>query len=303
MGLKKQIAVAAPTDAWILITGENGTGKELVAKSIHLLSPRAEEPLIAINCAAIPEDRIEYELFGYEKGAFEGAKSKKRGRLELANKGSLFFDEIADMPLETQAKLLRVLEEQKFQKVGGGRDIKVNVRVIAASNKDLVKEIDKGNFREDLYYRLNVVPMEVPPLRDRTEDIEVLLNTFLSEAALNEGYPKKRVHPQTIEALQRHLWPGNVRELKNLAERLSIMVDKEIIEQDDLPMPYNIGLECRPASDIAKLLTYNDWEQAQREFENAFISQKMKENENDVHKTAQVMGVDQKYLANRLNEL
>jgi two-component system nitrogen regulation response regulator NtrX len=301
--LKKQIAVTAPTDAWVLISGENGTGKELVARSVHLLSSRAEQPLITINCAAIPEERIEYELFGYEKGAFEGAKSKKRGRLELADQGTLFFDEIGDMPLKTQAKLLRVLEDQKFQKIGGGRDMAVNIRVIAASNKDLEKEIEAGNFREDLYYRLNVVPIEVPPLRNRTEDIAILLDTFLNEAAIMEGDIKKKISPGAMEALKQYVWPGNVRELKNLAERLSIMVDKEIIEKDDLPAPYHPISVCRPMSKVTNLLAYSSWEQAQREFEKAFIDQKMIENQNNILQAALAMGVEEEYLAGRLKAL
>ena len=181
--LKQQIAAAAPTDTWILITGENGTGKELVARTIHQLSLRAEQPLITVNCAAIPEELIESELFGHEKGAFSGATGKKRGKFELANSGTIFLDEIGDMSLKTQAKILRALEEQKFQRVGGGRIISVNVRVIAASNKDLEQEIEKGSFREDLFYRLNVIPIEVPSLRNRHEDIPLLVETFMADFA------------------------------------------------------------------------------------------------------------------------
>ncbi|MBW1769566.1 MAG: sigma-54-dependent Fis family transcriptional regulator, partial [Deltaproteobacteria bacterium] len=177
--LKKQIAVAAPTNAWILITGENGTGKELVARTVHQMSHRADKPLIDVNCAAIPEELIESELFGHEKGAFTGATTKKRGKFEIANGGTIFLDEIGDMSLKTQAKILRILQEQKFERVGGTRTLTVDVRVIAASNKDLEEEIEKGTFRDDLYYRLNVIPIEVPPLRNRTDDIPLLVETFL----------------------------------------------------------------------------------------------------------------------------
>ncbi|MDX2439799.1 MAG: sigma-54 dependent transcriptional regulator, partial [Desulfobacterales bacterium] len=179
--LRKQIETAAPTETWILITGENGTGKELVARTIHQLSPRAHQPLIAVNCAAIPEELIESELFGHEKGAFSGATAKKIGRFEMANNGTIFLDEIGDMSLKTQSKILRVLQEQKFHRVGGSRTLRVNVRVIAASNKGLEEEIEKGSFREDLYHRLNVIPINVPALRQRCEDIPLLVDIFLAE--------------------------------------------------------------------------------------------------------------------------
>jgi len=184
VALKKQIAVAAPTEAWILITGENGTGKELVARTIHQLSSRADYPLVNVHCAAIPEELIESELFGQEKGALFDSATKKIGKFELANNGTIFLDEIGDMSLKTQSKILRVLEENQFQRVGGSRTLSVNVRVIASSNKDLEKEIEKGNFREDIYYRLNVIPIEVPPLRDRFEDIPFLVETFFAECAI-----------------------------------------------------------------------------------------------------------------------
>ncbi|MCD4777755.1 MAG: sigma-54 dependent transcriptional regulator, partial [Desulfobacterales bacterium] len=219
VALKKQIELVAPTDTWILITGENGTGKELVARTIHQLSSRVDQPLIAVNCAAIPEELIESELFGHEKGAFSGATSKKRGNFELANNGTIFLDEIGDMSLKTQAKILRVLQEQQFQRVGGDRILTVNVRIIAASNKDLEQEIEKGTFREDLYYRLNVIPVEVPPLRERSEDIPLLIETFLDECARQNRSTKKTMTAEAIEVIRAYSWPGNVRELKNLVER------------------------------------------------------------------------------------
>ena len=191
--LKKQVAVAAPTDTWILIKGENGTGKELMARTIHQLSRRVDQPLITVNCAAIPEELIESELFGHEKGAFPGATVKKRGKFELANGGTIFLDEIGDMSLKTQSKMLRVLEEQKFNRLGGNRTITVDVRVIAATNKELEKEIEEGTFREDLFYRLNVVPIEVPALRSRIEDIPVLVDIFFEEFAKQTQKEKKKM--------------------------------------------------------------------------------------------------------------
>jgi two-component system nitrogen regulation response regulator NtrX len=233
--LKKQIMIAAPTDAWILITGENGTGKELVARTIHQLSSRAAQPMIDVNCAAIPEESIESELFGHEKGAFTGATSKKRGKFELASNGTIFFDEIGDMSLKTQAKILRVLQEQKIQRVGSSRVLSIDVRVIAASNKNLENEITKGNFREDLYYRLNVIPMEVPPLRDRSQDIPELVGIFLDACAEQSRTKKKSISNAALEVLAAYSWPGNVRELKNLVERLVIMTDGDLIDVSDIP--------------------------------------------------------------------
>ncbi|WDN89719.1 two-component system, NtrC family, nitrogen regulation response regulator NtrX [Desulfosarcina sp. BuS5] len=233
--LKKQIMIAAPTDAWIFITGENGTGKELVARTIHQLSSRAAQPMVDVNCAAIPEESIESELFGHEKGAFTGATSKKRGKFELAGNGTIFFDEIGDMSLKTQAKILRVLQEQKIQRVGSSRILSIDVRVIAASNKNLENEIEKGNFREDLYYRLNVIPMEVPPLRDRSHDIPELVGIFLDVCAEQSRTKKKRISNAAIEVLAAYSWPGNVRELKNLVERLVIMTDGDLIDISDIP--------------------------------------------------------------------
>ena len=239
--LRKQIETAAPTETYILITGENGTGKELVARTIHHLSPRANQPLIAVNCAAIPEELIESELFGHEKGAFSGATTKKIGRFEMANNGTIFLDEIGDMSLKTQSKILRVLQEQKFHRVGGSRTLTVNVRVIAASNKGLEEEIEKGSFREDLYHRLNVIPIKVPALRQRREDIPLLVDIFLAESAKQNQTTGKKLNSKALELLCGYPWPGNVRELKNLLERLTIMVKKDIIEEIDLPDSYYPG--------------------------------------------------------------
>ncbi len=233
--LRNQISIAAPTNGWVLITGENGTGKELVAREIHNRSKRADKPLVGVNCAAIPDDLIESELFGHEKGAFTGATSKRKGKFELADQGTLFLDEVGDMSLKTQAKVLRALEEQSFQRLGGTVNIKVDVRVIAASNKDLKREMETNLFREDLYYRLHVIPITIPPLRERKEDISLLVNHFLKVFSLDLGQNLKTATKEAMEILRIYDWPGNVRELKNLMERLVIMVPGSHITTMDIP--------------------------------------------------------------------
>ena len=221
--LKNQIKIAAPTSGWVLITGENGTGKELVARAIHQNSNRQACPFIEVNCAAIPEELIESELFGHEKGSFTGATTQRRGKFDQAHKGTLFLDEIGDMSLKTQAKVLRILQEHKFERVGGNKTIEVDVRVIAATNKDLEKEIADGRFREDLYYRLNVIPFHVPPLRERKADIPHLATHFLEYFCSKESRDTKVLDEEAVQAIKSYSWPGNVRELKNLIERLVIM--------------------------------------------------------------------------------
>ncbi len=295
--LKQQVATVAPTDSWVLIKGENGTGKELVARTIHQLSPRAEAPMIDVNCAAIPESLIESELFGHEKGAVPGSSNKKRGKFELANNGTIFLDEIGDMSLVTQAKILRVLDEKKFQRVGGGRDLTMDVRVIAASNKDLEAEIEKGNFREDLYYRLNVVPIDVPPLRHRTEDIPILVDIFLAEAAASNREKRKTIDDETMAIFLRYGWPGNVRELKNLIERLAIMVAKETITAKDLPA--NL---LDPKHAAGEIFSINDLDAARQAFESEYIAKKLAANDNDVAKTAKAIGVKAAYIRSLLKK-
>ena len=290
----------SPTDTWILITGENGTGKELVARTIHQLSSRVDYPLITVNCAAIPEELIESELFGHEKGAFSGETSKKRGKFELANNGTIFLDEIGDMSLKTQAKILRVLQDQQFQRVGGDRILSVNVRVIAASNKDLEEEIEKGNFREDLYYRLNVIPVEVTPLRERSEDIPLLVETFLDECAKQNRSTKKTMTKETIKLLCAYSWPGNVRELKNLVERLTIMVEEDIIEPLDLPTFYNPVPMEKTKFFEEQFFLIDYLKDAKRAFEKAFIQRKLLQNKNDISKTAKAIGVKQSYLNKKI---
>jgi len=302
--LKKQIAVAAPTHTWILIKGENGTGKELVARTIHQLSQRATQPLITVNCAAIPEELIESELFGHEKGVFSGSAAKKRGKFELANGGTIFLDEIGDMSLKTQSKILRVLQEQKFSRVGGSRTLTVDVRVIAATNKDLEKEIELGNFREDLFYRLNVIPIEVPALRDRIDDLPLLVATFLEGFAKhNQHQTIKKMADDAIDLLCQYAWPGNVRELKNLVERLAIMVAKDLIEAGDLPAPYNPACDTDQPVVDSRLLSIDSFKEAKKAFEKEFIRKKLEENKNNVTRTAESIGVGRSYLHKKLKEI
>ncbi|MHB1286570.1 MAG: sigma-54-dependent transcriptional regulator [Leptospirales bacterium] len=228
--LMESIAKAGPTNGWVLIQGENGTGKELVAREIHRLSPRNGRAFVDVNCAAIPESLIESELFGYEKGAFTGAMTQKKGKFELASGGTLLLDEIGDMSLPTQAKVLRVLQEKRLQRVGGNRDIQFDVRVIAASNKDLPDLIRKREFRDDLFYRLNVIPISVPPLRERFHDIPLLIAHFIEDLTTQEGLKPKGFTQEAIGLLCRYSWPGNVRELRNLVERLLIMIPEPVID-------------------------------------------------------------------------
>ncbi|MDL2328125.1 sigma-54 dependent transcriptional regulator [Desulfosarcina sp. OttesenSCG-928-A07] len=289
--LKHQIMTIAPTDSWVLIKGENGTGKELVARTIHQLSNRADSPMIAVNCAAIPESLIESELFGHEKGSFPGANTKKRGRFELANGGTIFLDEICDMGLSTQAKILRVLDEKKFQRVGGGRDLTMDVRVIAATNKDLEAEIAAGRFREDLYHRLNVVPVEVPPLRLRTEDIPILTDIFLKEASTSNRENRKTIDPDAMAVLTAYKWPGNIRELKNLIERMTILVQEEVIYARDLPPHLSAK---KSGSD--EIFSLDDLKAARKAFELAYITQKLSDNDQDVGQTASTIGVKPGYI-------
>jgi two-component system nitrogen regulation response regulator NtrX len=301
--LKKQVAVAAPTDTWILIKGENGTGKELMARTIHQLSRRAAQPMITVNCAAIPEELIESELFGHEKGAFPGASVKKRGKFELANGGTIFLDEIGDMSLKTQSKMLRVLEEQKFNRLGGNRTITVDVRVIAATNKELEKEIEEGTFREDLFYRLNVVPIEVPALRSRIEDIPLLVDIFFEEIAKQTQKEKKKMTPGALDLLRYYAWPGNVRELKNLVERLAIMVGKEIIDVGDLPEPYNPAAGLEAVLGESELLAIDNLKEAKKVFEREYIQKKLEENKNNITRTAEILGVGRSYLHKKIKEI
>lgn len=300
MDIRKQIAVTAPTDACVLISGENGTGKELVARTIHKLSTRDDQPLVNVNCAAIPEDSIESELFGHEKGAFTGATTKYRGKFELANKGTLFFDEIGDMSLKTQARILRVLQEHKFHRLGGSRILHVDIRMIASTNKSLEKEIDKGLFREELYYRINVIPIHVPPLRDRLDDMPLLVETFLTQTADQSRSKVKRLTDRALEQLKKYPWPGNVRELKNLLERLAILTPKDVIDVADLPRMY-----CRSSSphncfSEPRCFEIDSFREAKKEFENEYIRLKLAHNNHDIDATAKAHNIDPQYIRQSL---
>ena len=296
--LKEQIKVVAPTNAWVLITGENGTGKELVAHTIHRQSPRSQKPMVEVNCAAIPEELIESELFGHEKGAFTGATTMKKGKFDLANEGTLFLDEISDMSLKAQSKTLRILQEQKFERVGGSRTIQVNVRVIAATNKDLESEIEKGNFRDDLYFRLNVIPITVPPLRERVEDIPELVSEFLNDIALRTNLELKKFSPKAIDLLKKYHWPGNVRELKNLVERLVIMIPEQVIQDKNIPAPFTGAPGAKEAPDSS--LMDGSFKDAKVKFEKAFIARKLREFNGNISQTAEAIGIERSNLHKKI---
>ncbi|MCK4503964.1 MAG: sigma-54-dependent Fis family transcriptional regulator [Desulfuromonadales bacterium] len=298
--LKQQITMAAPSSGWVLITGENGTGKELVARAIHLQSNRAEKPFTEVNCAAIPEELIESELFGHEKGAFTGATSARKGKFDQANGGTLFLDEIGDMSLKTQAKILRILQEQKFERVGGNRTIDVDVRVIAATNKNLQQEIQSGNFREDLYFRLNVLPFSVPPLRNRKDDIPRLCNHFLEFFCGKESREIKTISKDALNTLLNYNWPGNVRELKNLIERLVIMTPQKIINLTDLPHGINPGNQRAEVSNFNSIELPDSYREAKEIFEKRFLIDKLRKNNWNVSKTADMIGLERSNLHRKI---
>lgn len=298
--LKKQIEIAAPTSGWILITGENGTGKELVARAIHHNSRRQDKQFVEVNCAAIPEELIESELFGHEKGSFTGATTQRRGKFDQAHQGTLFLDEIGDMSLKTQAKVLRILQEHKFERVGGNKTIEVDVRVIAATNKDLEKEIAAGNFREDLYYRLNVIPFHVPPLRERKADIARLAAHFLEYFSSKESRETKALDDESMQAITNYTWPGNVRELKNLIERLVIMSPGKIITRNQLPQSIqnNRLISTREQTLISP--TSNNFRTAKEEFEKEFLIQKLDENDWNISRTAEAVEIERSNLHRKI---
>lgn len=300
--LKEQIAIAAPTSGWVLITGENGTGKELVARAIHNQSRRREKPFVEVNCAAIPEELIESELFGHERGAFTGATTQRKGKFDLAHEGTLFLDEIGDMSLKTQAKVLRILQERKFERVGGSKTIEVDVRVIAATNKDLEEEIRLGHFREDLYYRLNVLPFHVPPLRERREDIPRLVLHFLEYFCSKEGRETKTISPAALSTLQGYSWPGNVRELKNIVERLVIMTPDSSIQETHLP-PSMRSKRAAPVESRGLGLAGVDasnFKEAKEEFEKEYILAKLEENDWNISRTAEAIDIERSNLHRKI---
>jgi len=296
--LKDQIKIVAPTDAWVLIVGENGTGKEIVAHTMHRLSKRNTKPFIEVNCAAIPEDLIESELFGHEKGAFTGATTMKRGKFDQANEGTLFLDEIGDMSLRAQSKVLRILQEQRFERVGGNRTIRVDTRVIAATNKNLEEEIAKGTFRDDLYFRLNVIPIRVPPLRERVDDIPELVDEFLDEFSLDTKKECKFLTSDALELLKKYSWPGNVRELRNLIERTAILCPGTAISAKDIPSPFNtsgIG-----ESKQEPFFSFGTLKEAREVFEKSFIVSKLRQFEGNITKTAEAIGVERSNLHKKI---
>jgi two-component system, NtrC family, nitrogen regulation response regulator NtrX len=307
--LRQLIETAGPTNSRVLIGGENGTGKELVARAIHLRSARAIRPFVAMNCAAIPETLIESELFGHEKGSFTGATSMKRGQFEQADGGTLFLDEIADMSLNTQAKVLRALQEQQFTRVGGTKLLKVDVRVLAASNKDLLKEIEKGTFRDDLFYRLNVVPIIVPPLRERREDIPLLIRHFMKVHAEEQGLRMKEISAEAMAVFQQYDWPGNIRELRNLIERLMIMTPGPVIEaaQAGLSLQARPGVSASPSSApaVSPLFTqsYDSLRDARNAFEKEYIARKLREHHWNISRTAEDLKIERSHLHRKIKLL
>jgi len=293
--LRKQISVVAPTDGRVLIYGESGTGKELVARSLHSESRRAAAPFIEVNSAAIPEELIESELFGHVKGAFTGATAARKGKFELADGATIFLDEVGDMSQKVQAKVLRVLEEQRFEPVGSGTSIGVDVRVIAATNKRLDVEIEQGNFRPDLFYRLNVIPFELPPLRERLEDVP-LVDHFNERFSKAYGKKVKQFLPEAVADLQSYSWPGNVRELKNTIERVVIMHPGVKVSASDLP-PH--GKEEPPAASFR----FPSFKEATEAYHREFIQRKLEEADGNVSRAAELMGVDRSHLYRRMRSL
>ena len=297
--LRDMIAMAAPTHGRVLITGESGTGKELVARAIHRGSPRNARPFIKLNCAAIPSELIESELFGHERGAFTGATHARKGKFELAHQGTLFLDEIGDMRLDVQAKLLRALQEGEIERVGGSRTIKVDVRVVAATNKDLLSEISEGRFRDDLYYRLNVIPLTPPPLRERKSDLRLLASRFVETAAKEHGVRAKSLSPEALSVLAEHDWPGNVRELKNACERLVILTPSEGIGEVDarrlLGAAESVGgMGYRPGQTL---------KEAVAEAERAVVLGALEAHDGHVTNTASALGLERSHLYKKMRAL
>ncbi len=295
--LREEIRRAAPTNGRVLVFGENGTGKELVARMIHATSLRAEEAFVEMNCAAIPEELIESELFGHVKGSFTGAVDDKKGKFELADGGTLFLDEIADMSLRTQAKVLRALQEQKFESVGGASSVQVDVRVLAATNKDLEEEIRQGRFREDLYFRLAVIPIHVPSLRDRASDVSLLAEHFASEFAQEYGRRPKEFSAPALAALKKYRWPGNVRELKNVIERLVIMAPNDKIDFSDLPAALRGEDSDRADGNSGRRLSLREgWERFEREL----IRRTLEDNSWNITRAARILKLERSHLHRKI---
>jgi two-component system, NtrC family, nitrogen regulation response regulator NtrX len=297
--LRQQIAFAAPTNGRVLICGENGTGKELVAHLLHLHSMRQDQPFIEMNCAAIPEDLIESELFGHVKGSFTGATEDKEGKFAQADNGTLFLDEVGDMSSKTQAKVLRVLEEQRFTPVGGNASMRVDVRVIASTNKDLEKEIESGTFREDLYYRLNVIPFQLPPLRERKEDIQALARFFLEDFANRYSRKPPTFTRKALETLECYPWPGNVRELRNIMERFIIMTPQQRLDVYDLPE----AILQRTILTVSEPDESGSLQEVREKAERAFILKKLVEHKGNVSRAAQELQIERSHLYRKMRQL
>jgi len=295
--LRQQIAVTAPSHGRVLIYGESGTGKELVARALHAASLRAKGPFVEVSCAAIPEDQIETEMFGHVKGSFAGPSEDKIGKFEKADGGTLFLDEVGDMSLRTQSKVLRVLEQQRVEPVGSNQTLHVDVRVIAATNKNLEQEINRGTFRQDLFYRLNVIPFYVPPLRERKEDIPVLARYFLTEFSAEYGKKTRELGDGAMEILSRYPWPGNVRELKNLVERLVIVCPQTRIEPHHLPPELFRGVAESPQQLYATL------HEARSAYEREFILRKLQEHRWNMTQTAAALGLERSHLYRKMKSL
>jgi len=310
--IQELVKRVAPTTGSVLITGENGTGKDLVAHSVHALSSRKSQPFVEVNCAAIPEELIESELFGHEKGAFTGATQLRRGKFDLAHGGTLFLDEIGDMSLKTQAKILRILQEQKFERVGGSQTISVDVRIVAATNKDLKAEIAKNNFREDLYYRLNVIPFVVPPLRDRQGDVALLVQHFLKEFSASHARTELQFAPEAVAVLSSYTWPGNVRELRNLIERIVILTPESeegrpisaatILNHlnDDALSQRFASTSHHPIVEDSAVLAGRNLKDARGDFEKDYIIRTLEQNDWNISRTAQILGIERSHLHRKI---
>jgi two-component system nitrogen regulation response regulator NtrX len=295
--LRQQLTLMAGTNGRVLIYGESGTGKELVAHALHQLSPRAAEPFVEVNCAAIPEELIESELFGHNKGSFAGAQEAKIGKFQKADAGTLFLDEVGDMSLRTQSKVLRVIEEQRFEPVGASESVQVDVRVVASTNKNLDEEIEHGNFREDLFYRLNVIPFNVPPLRDRREDIPLLAEHFLREFTTAYGRKPKELTPEAFKVLAEYHWPGNVRELKNLIERIVILNPQVRVDARHIPL----NPSKRPPD--RSLDRFGSLQEVREAAEREYILKKLEETNGNVTRTAELLGLERSNLYRKMKAL
>ena len=299
--VRELIDQSAGSDARILVLGENGTGKELVAREIHRCSQRAKAPFVEVNCASIPETLIESALFGHEKGAFTDAHARRKGKFELANGGTLFLDEIADMSLSTQAKVLRVLQEMKFERIGGEKSVSVDVRVIAATNKNIQEEIRAGRFREDLYFRINVIPIFVPPLRERTEDLQTLVDYFMEKFKRPAEGEAKRLSEEAVQLLKTYFWPGNVRELKNFIERINIMTEEKVISPESVRR-YLTSRTDWEKDEVLKGFESMKLNEAKDEFEREFLVIKLEENEQNIARTSKALGITPSHLHNKIKK-